>query len=273
MLGSLLSKIYLVEEPKPQVASEFDFYEFLKKKLTTEFVEPVPSLETVYRASGLSRICAREEFLRFSFKVKKTRVIGHELQMTFDIGHGFHHIVQNKWLSDILWGDWRCKECGKLFKECKKPSVCSCGSSDLEYQEMYFNDSELCLSGHPDGVIIDPSNGERYLLELKTVNSKSFDYLISQLRAPMSDHLDQMMIYMKFLELKSGYILYFDKERSNYVIYRVPFDQSRFEFLVGKIKTIKNSISNGVLPERTVCSNDSCARAKMCPVRELCFKM
>lgn len=247
----------------------YDLLVDLMTKLKSSKILPPPDLTTKYRASGLSKICERQEVLRSILMVEMNEEIDPTLQMTFDIGHGFHHIVQNKWLDHLLHGDWLCLGCAKRHIKSKKPETCQCGSKSFQYIELEYDSDELFLTGHPDGVLVLPS-GHKILLELKTTNSQYFQYIVSSGR-PLAAHVDQVMIYLRFTGLKDCAIFYFSKDDSKIKMFKIKYDESRFLALIGKIKVIKGGIKNKSVPSRNVCDSISCSRAKSCPVKKECF--
>lgn len=275
MLGNLLKKVLLGE---PQLEREeapwFDLGEVLRARLYSEKIVPPPSEDVIYRASGLGSLCEREEALKALHRIESKQVVNPDLQIAFDMGHGFHHMVQNKWLGPIglLLGNWTCNACGHLHEDAVWPGICvKCHSrDDFTYQEFAFESKEIGLSGHPDGILVLPG-GHRVLLEIKTVNSKAFDYLLTYIKGPMPQHVSQVQAYMHFMKMQECHFLYVDKDRSQFLTYRIAYDEQKFNVLVGKVALIRNSIRSQTVPPRYVCSTISCARAKRCSVRQKCF--
>lgn len=272
MLSNIFEKVYLQEVKKQE--PEFDLVRFLAEKLLSTEQVDVPGVDTKYRASGIAKVCERQEVLMSILKVGLTRKIDPSLQMTFDIGHGFHYIVQNKWLKDLLIGNWRCVACGKYHNWSRVPKKCMACSADtgFEYMELSFDGKDgYLITGHPDGVLEYP-NGKKVLLELKTTNSAYFKYILDSGK-PLSDHMDQIMIYMWFLDVKEAAVVYFSKDDSKLRIFNIDFDQERLNKLLKKIDVIKGGIRTNLVPTRYVCDSISCARAKRCPVKNKCFEL
>ncbi len=251
----------------------FDLISAAEKRLTTEEDIPIPDMNTLYRVSNMSRMCEREEVLRHLLKVKATKKVDSKLQKTFDFGHGFHYIVQNKWFGAWGWleGDWRCQSCGAKHVKQLRPSKCqNCNSSEtFEYIELELENIEHYLTGHPDGILVLANY--RYLLELKTSNTKYFQWIRDVRRMPLDAHLDQVNLYLFLLGIQRAIVVYFDKDTSDWMQFHVMYDKARVERLLEKIRTVKNGIQLGEVPPRKMCDKPGCARAMGCSVRNQCF--
>jgi hypothetical protein len=254
----------------------FNFIEAADRLLTTKRQIPIPDKDTIYRVSGLSKMCPRQEVLRYLHKVEYSETINPTLQKTFDFGHAFHSVVQNNWFGKFGWlhGDWKCTNCGSVYKNQLKPDhVCNkCGHDDMyQYVELSLADEKNFLTGHPDGILI--IDGFEYVMELKSSNSKMFQYITGVLRRPLDAHLHQINMYMFMLGKKRGVVIYFDKDTGAWVQYHVLYNQDVVDDQLGKISTTKQGIARKIPPENRICPNSSCDRAKVCPVRRQCFNL
>ena len=122
------------------------------------------------------------------------------------MGFCFEDVIREYWAKErIIYGDWKCKECGwkhETFDKTLnvsgvdqnyitldydgpskigilKPESCpKCDKDNFEYMELQFYDDDLFVTGHPDGVIEatasvcrmmpELTEGKRYVLECKS---------------------------------------------------------------------------------------------------------
>lgn len=268
----------MVSKPAPVVdivqANDYTLSEEIRNRLHSMREQQLPTEDKIYRSSELSKMCAREEVLRFTYGIKKQEKIDSKTQIIFDFGNAFNNLVQQKWLSDwdILIGDWICKGCTKVALFQKKPKVCiSCGENAFIYQELAFIDKKFFVSGHPDGIL--EKNGRRKLLELKTCNSKIFKYITDINRSPLDFHVDQIHLYMWKYKIGEGIIFYLNKDESSHAEFKIPYQPGRIELMFRKISAVKEGIKNKIVPPREVCADANCSRAKKCGVRQVCFEI
>lgn len=254
----------------------FNLIEAADAKLSEKRESPIPNMDTVYRVSGLSKMCPVEEVLRYKNKIIGFNSVDSKLRKTFDFGNAFHSVAQNTWFGKFGWlvGDWICTNCGEKYLDQVMPDhVCDkCGRDDkYHYVELFLEAKEEFVSGHPDGIL--RLEGVDYLMELKSSNNANFEYIKNFLRRPLDAHLDQIQMYMYLLKKKHGLVVYFNKDTSEWMQFYVYFDQSRVTNQIGKVKDTKDGIKSGVVPfEKRICKVKTCDRAKKCSVRNLCFK-
>lgn len=272
-LASVLTRLYGGSAPKTGLESfqDFDVLAEADALLSTTEIKAPPKEGQTFRASGLSKMCPREEVLCFLHDIKRTVKIDSRLQRTFDIGESFHSLVQNKWFGKWGWliGDWSCanRRCPNVWKNQKKPQACSCGSQEFFYDELTFGPTQG-ITAHLDGIV--EKNGFRKVVELKTCNSKVFKFLTEVRGDALEQHKDQINTYMWISGVKVGTIIYLDKDESNWKQFPQHFDQARMDALLGKIRAAHEGMKTKT-PPRGICEKKDCARAKSCSVRDLCF--
>jgi hypothetical protein len=115
----------------------------------------------------------------------------------------------------------------------------------LEASEIPIKDDKLRILGHADAIVrLDT----RYLVELKTINSRQFTLLGNQ---PKQAHNQQLHAYMKALKLKWGIILYYDKDRSALKEFVIPFDEDFYkEFCEARISRYFKHVRKKTPPDR-----------------------
>lgn len=273
---SLAAAIYKINNkalsPVISKAKPFDILEVIKERLTSERVNGVPLPDDYYRVSSLVRLCPRQEVLRLRHKVISKEKIDHKLQKTFDIGSALHWWIQNKWFGPwgYLVGHWRCIGCSKIY-DGKMPSKCECGSvNGFLYEELTFEDKELRIQGHCDGVL--DAGDELKILEIKSCNSIQFNIATVKQRDAFAPHKDQLQMYMFMSGIRSGIILYFEKDTSMVHDFRYEYDKSAVDRVLRRLEQAREAMRTDVLPPREICQAKDCSRAKSCPVRTECFK-
>ena len=139
-------------------------------------------------------------------------------RLTYDVGHGLHHLVQNSLMGPFgrLHGDWKCLACQKVTHHGTMPLACpecrvawrdeSDGNQNIVYNEMFVADDVLKYCGHCDGIMLS-REGHKFVFEFKTISKSQY----RSLRAPKYAHIVQVHAYMNALGLKDAVVLYLDK--------------------------------------------------------------
>lgn len=248
----------------------FDILDLIKEKLNSTRIVPPPTPDTIYRVSSLVRMCPRQEVIRHRLKHEAVERIDHKLQRTFDIGSAVHWWLQNKWFGPwgTLVGIWKCSSCAKTFKGVM-PMKCCTDQRDFVYEEFSLEDKNYGITGHIDGVLATP---DLKALEIKTCNSMQYQMITSKRKDAMEAHKDQLQLYMYLTGIKSGIVLYFEKDQSMIFDFRYEYDQPRVDRILNTLQNTREAMRTGVLPPRELCPSKDCARAKQCPVRAECFE-
>lgn len=157
--------------------------------------------------------------------------------LTFEIGTYAHVIFQNL-----------CEMAGVLVK-----------------REISIRDAKRRVLGHADGIV--RINGERYLLEIKTSNSRTF----LGLAAPNESHLKQTHLYMASLGLRKGIIVYIDKDRSVLKEFVVDFDKKLYlTQCQGRISVFFKHVRERTPPNKEG-TNPQVMPCLYCPYKLVCF--
>src|SRR5512145_874963 len=92
--------------------------ELMVERLAEEKVHPFLVPGSFVRASGFPDICIREEVLCALHQIVVKETIKPDLQMIFAHGTALHTALQSDILprlKDVLYGSWRCKDCGRVM--------------------------------------------------------------------------------------------------------------------------------------------------------------
>lgn len=100
--------------------------------------------------------------------------------------------------------------------------------------EAFVHDVKNDITGHVDAIIRDGSGGKgRKALEIKTIQDSSFN----ELNAPKEEHVSQLSFYLKMLKMRSGTLLYVNRENPSQVkTFEIYYDKNRWERDLEKLK-------------------------------------
>lgn len=146
---------------------------------------------------------------------------------------------------------------------------------DLEGNKHIWFPDKL-ISGHPDGILTF-DNGERVLLELKTINGRGYQYI----REPKKEHFYQAQGYIRFLDLQykihlTGVIFIYINRESDDMGFK-PFwidrDDTVGDLIENKLAKMKQYLELGEIapiPPGYNPEDDTNYDCKYCPFREIC---
>lgn len=137
--------------------------------------------------------------------------------LTFEVGTYFHVLFQNL-----------CQRAGVLVA-----------------REAPIVNPKLRIIGHADGILL--IDGIKYLLEIKTINSRGF----TMLTGPKYEHKLQITAYMKALGLKWAVVLYYSKDDSKVKEFVIQYDEEVYlREVAPRIETYFKSIRSRSIPDR-----------------------
>jgi CRISPR/Cas system-associated exonuclease Cas4 (RecB family) len=120
------------------------------------------------------------------------------------------------------------------------------------------------IEGTADGII---DWGGRKLIELKSISSEGFHYR-KLYNKPKDEHYRQAQIYMKCLDLDSGYVIYENKNNQEILPIYIEKDNKFIDKLFKKYTEFYNNYLNNQIPERpykrTSENCSSCDLAGLC---------
>lgn len=259
-----------------------------------------PKFRNNYRVSGMSQFCEREWVLHEKLKKDLYEMISGEERLRMLLGTVMHNVIQNDILGPgfILWGDWECSKCHKIYKDTLMPrEVCDC-SSQCKTACIWVGDQskricQLCpisaryiyrekqviqkfdkysLVGHIDGIVM--LGNIKRILEIKTVGSESFARLVE----PYESHIIQSNLYMHLSGYKECSILYIDRTLVAPIMkeFIVEYDSELALSYIKRLTKLDKLIVNidevdfELLPVR-ICDSKNDVLARRCAYREECF--
>lgn len=252
-----------------------------------------PTQTGMVRVSELHKLCVRKDLLRFRHNVSEPDDISADLGITFALGTGMHHAMQNELLpkSTVFEGMWRCNKCKHLhgdpsIKDYTKPSqvanrmsrpvtcsACNKPNPSFTHEEYYFVNEELALHGHCDGLLNMPAiSNDPVLFEMKSI-AQSQTWKIKE--APLTDHIVQVHGYMLISGLFHAVILYWVKGIHGIAAlkeFHVTYDEELAAGLRVELMSRKKGLAAGTVTEDRICATADCARAMDCSARKMCFE-
>ena len=250
-----------------------------------------------FRISQISGMCQRQAVffkLLGNVPVEIQQEIEFDAESRMSLGTSFHDYIQTTVLGPmgVLKGNWLCKECFVVHKDCFYPSKCSgCGHSSFQYEEYTLYNDEMLVCGHIDGilskkrlaqlsmakVIVVPvefdriENDELAVLEIKSTSSFGYQKILSSLEPP-EYYKVQALFYQKALGLTETVFFYYDRDSGGVVSFSYKFEQELYDFYFGKMKYVLKCIEEKRLPEDKVCLTMKDGKKCNCPFVEMCFR-
>ena len=119
------------------------------------------------------------------------------------------------------------------------------------------------ISGRADIIISDGKN--LYVVDIKSMNSMIF----RGLEEPKEEHINQLQLYMHFLDPKKGILIYMSKDNQELKEFQLDYEPKRVKKLLAKLKNLKTKIDANIIPERLIDwpKNWQC---KYCAFKEVC---
>ena len=116
----------------------------------------------------------------------------------------------------------------------------------LVAEELPLSYDDPPIQGTADGII--DLHGNR-LIELKSISAEGFEYRRLS-RKPSADHYRQAQIYMKCLDLDSGFVIYENKNNQQILPIYIERDDKFIDKLFDKYRKIYKNVKEGSIPDR-----------------------
>ena len=204
----------------------------------------------------------------------KDRKIKPDLRRVFDNGDHMHLRYTGYFENlNILYGAWECKNplCKKIFGENEKLGIqkpvikCdNCGCDEYKYIEVTAGNDEYMISGHIDGIL--KLGGEYSVIDYKSMHANQF----TSLNEPMDKHIIQVEIYLWLLDLKTGFLLYENKDSQKIKLFEVVYNEDLIAKILKRLEAIRDIVKNNKLPKRPFEKDSS--QCKVCDFNKICWK-
>jgi len=100
------------------------------------------------------------------------------------------------------------------------------------------------ISGRADIIVSDGT--DLYVVDIKSMNSMVF----KNLDEPKQEHIDQVQLYLHYLDPKKGILLYVNKDSQELKEFEIEYNPKRAQFLLESFRNLKKKIDSNVIPTR-----------------------
>ena len=192
---------------------------------------------------GDDKFCFREQVLSLLYKQAQGENVPIKLKRIFEEGNAIHE----KWQRLFIRGGL-------------------CKAEDCDFSR-FNTDYEIGFT--PDAIIT--INGEKYVVEIKSVNTYQFMNMTSHPTASK-----QVQMYMKFTGIKKGIILCEDKNTQDFKVFIVNYNSDITAPYIERLEAVqyyKNRVfEEGKMVKRCdQCTSKLCKRAISCSMRDACW--
>lgn len=225
------------------------------------------------RASSLP-FCPREYVMHRAGNLAPTKDSTFVGDCYLEMGTALHTVAQRYMgLAGLMYGNWRCPTCQRLFEDTRGPVRCC---EQLAVYEEYALVHESGITAHPDGVCLELPDGTpfRAIWEFKGCHPRK----MSAMKGPIWQHaLFQANFYLnlvndqKHLGLEHIVIIYVDRGLPNNRRYwLVKPNRAVYDNTIASIKDAKEKLRLRVLPER-MCATQKDGQDLRCAYASVCF--
>lgn len=208
------------------------------------------------------------------------------------------HAIHSKWQAwmagaGLLEGQWFCDHCKNRWWEAQElgiPFSCpACGTESPTYREVPISDEEHHILGHADGIINDRKG--KAVIEIKSIgmgtvrmehpelfkrySSKELtaDQVWKEIKKPFSTHLRQINLYMKFLGVSSGVLIYEWKASQDVKEFEVTYNEGLISDILASCLTVKDCLTKNYPPMRPIFASLDSSACKSCSFYNRCWSI
>jgi CRISPR/Cas system-associated exonuclease Cas4 (RecB family) len=138
----------------------------------------------------------------------------------------------------------------------------------LEWAEQYVTYDDPPIRGKMDALL--SINNKQIAMELKTATDEAFNYH-KQNNHATGYHIEQLLIYMKILNLAMGVIVYSNKSTSEILSIPIVLEDKHVKFIeyfFDWMRQVKKAFNEKQLPERGYRKDSKVCKA--CPLEKIC---
>jgi len=186
-------------------------------------------------------LCLRKQW--YSYKYPEE--IKPELLKIFELGNIIHDFVV------------------EVLKSEKNPEV------ELLKSEFPFKEQidDFLISGRVDNLILIKANGKHILVEVKS--TKSIDFV----NEPPHYNVMQIQLYMYFLKIHDGILLYIDKSNLRSKVFTIPYSENQALFVLDRFRKLHKHLKSEVIPDPEAReSQKTIWMCRLCEYNEKCYK-
>lgn len=120
------------------------------------------------------------------------------------------------------------------------------------------------IRGRADAIFSD--GRDLYVLDIKSMNSLIF----KNLNQPKEEHINQIQLYLHYLDPKKGILLYVNKDTQDLKEFMVSYDAERVHSLLKELSELKTKIDSNIIPPRIPVWPENW-QCQYCQFKEICL--
>lgn len=132
-----------------------------------------------------------------------------------------------------------------------------------ENTEVPIPDNDL-FRGRADAII--EIDGEKYVADFKSTNS----FIFRSLESPKPEHVRQVQLYMHYLGIKKGMLIYECKNTQDIKEFKFDYDIRLINNIIEEFYLLKSRIDNNIIPD--IPESIEKWKCERCPFLESCKK-
>jgi rubrerythrin len=242
-----------------------------------------------------SHWCGRHDFYRIVNTAKdKDRISNPSFRMENVLaeGHTIHEKYQ-RWLHEmgVLWGNWRCLECGHSWGALS-PECCQfCRSPRIVYKELELRRTQMKVEGHADAAV--HAEWFRGLVEIKSIgintlrfeaprlynlyqDGQSAEDIWFSISKPFGTHLRQGQLYlwMTWPTYEQIIFIYESKFHQQVKEFVVSYNKALIAPILETAREVTYALRKGQPPPRPVWAEDPDGKVcGSCEYRRTCWNI
>lgn len=107
--------------------------------------------------------------------------------------------------------------------------------------EISLPSNKLNIHGRCDGILTEKGNDEKSIVEIKTIN-------LREVKQPMKEHIAQLQLYLHFLKVEKGVLLYESKHTNIFYDFPIKYDLIQTNEILHYFETVAIHLKNKDIP-------------------------
>ena len=126
---------------------------------------------------------------------------------------------------------------------------------------------DFIISGRIDNLIMIKSNNKKILIEVKSTGN------IAYINEAKSDNISQLQLYMHYLKIKNGLLLYVNKNDLMSKVFNVNYDEKEAQKIINRFRALDKMLKNDIVPKPEARENKKTLWVcNFCEYNKKCYK-
>lgn len=209
-------------------------------------------------------------------------------------GHKIHDKYQRwLWEMGVLWGMWKCHDCGHEFGALSPTECQFCKSPRLRYNEVPLRRNTMMVEGHADGAVHDLDDWSG-LIEVKSIGIQTLRFEAPRLynryqdgnetlesvwwkiNRPFPSHVKQGQLYLWLSWPRYEQIVFIYEAKWNQEVkeFVVSYNKDILAPILETAKEVSQCIRVGMVPDRPIWADHHEGKVcKSCEYRTTCWDL